>query len=111
MALATEQLERNPADAELRARMAGWLTGLEDHARARSEIGRALRDAPEEPSVLEIAGHVHLLLGDRAAAVHWLKAAVERGYDLGEMRRSRELAVLHTDADFQALLEGADQKG
>jgi serine/threonine-protein kinase len=102
--LAREELERNPAAAEMRARLAGWHSGLEHHADAVREIERALRDAPQDVHVLEIAAHVYLLRGDRDAALRWLGAAVERGYGVDEIRRSREFAALGDDIRFRALV-------
>lgn len=110
VALAQEELARNPAAAEMRARLSGWLTGLDQNEAAERQIEHALGDAPQDVHVLETAAHVYLLLGKRDLALRWLKDAVTRGYGVDELKRSREFAVLREDPEFRSLIDEANRK-
>jgi len=104
--LMRERLERNPGDAEPRARLAGWLANLGRQEEAAEAICEALRRGPEDVHTMVRAGHVYFQLGDRKEALKWFGAALERGYGPQGLVLSPEIAPLRQDPEFQKLLSG-----
>ena len=104
--LAREQLERNPSDAELWARLAEWLVNLEDHANARASVEEALRRGPENAVCLTCAARVQLQWNDRDGALDLLQRAIRAGCGPETLRRGLEFRVLSGDPRFQELLSG-----
>jgi tetratricopeptide (TPR) repeat protein len=104
--LAREQLERNPSDAELWARLAEWLVNLEDHANARASVEEALRRGPENAVCLTCAARVQLQWNDRDGALDLLQRAIRAGCAPETLRRGLEFRVLSGDPRFQELLRG-----
>lgn len=99
-----EKLDRNPNDADGWARLAGWLANRDQHAQALEAIDRALALAPDDPPCLVRAGHVYFQLDMRDSALRSFERAVRRGYGVGELDRSIELAPLRQDPEFRRIL-------
>jgi tetratricopeptide (TPR) repeat protein len=104
IALATEQLARNPVDALLLGRKAEWLATRGHATEARQAIDRALLLAPEDVDVCVRAAHVCFELGERAECLRFIREAVKRGHPTVEFRRSREFAALRGDPAFEEIL-------
>lgn len=107
VALVRERLERNPAQAESWADLAGWLADLGRRDEAAAAIRRATDLAPTDIHCMAQAGRVYNQLGDRDACYHWFRAALRAGFGSGELLRSRELAPLREDPEFMRILEEA----
>ena len=56
-------------------------------------------------------GGVHALLGDRDAALAWLRRTIELGnHNYVFFARDRNYESLHGDAEYEALLAGVKQR-
>jgi Flp pilus assembly protein TadD len=102
--LMQERLQHDPSDAMGWARLGGWLLGLGQREESLAAVRRATELAPRDGTVWSSAGHTLFLAGDRDTALVALAAAVEHGYGVDALRRSRELAPLRGDVRFQRIL-------
>ncbi|MBK5292942.1 MAG: protein kinase [Acidobacteriia bacterium] len=103
--LAEGSLTGSPNNAVTHAYLAseyGHL-GLRDKALRRIET--ALTLAPDDQRVLSLAGGVYEKLGDRRAALKWLKAALAHGASLESIQRDPDLGKLREDPAFQSLIK------
>jgi plastocyanin len=105
VALADDHLQEQPEDAEVRARLAGWLMNLGRRERALAEIRRAVASAPHDVECMARAGYVHADAGDHEAATRWFRKAVRQGYGIRELERSPVLARLRPEPGFRRILE------
>jgi tetratricopeptide (TPR) repeat protein len=108
--LMRERLDRNPAQAEWWALLAGWLADRGLLEEAGAAIRRALELDPHDVECMIRAGHVYFQLGDRAESIRWFGSARRAGCGVLEFRRSPALAALREDPEFRRLLE-ADPTG
>ncbi len=102
--LAEDQIVRSPNDAETHAYLAVdyALLGVRDKALKHAQSALAL--APDSPRVLYRAGRVYEMLGDRSAAIKWLKKALDQGLPLKTIQSDSELTKLREDSAFQSLI-------
>jgi tetratricopeptide (TPR) repeat protein len=98
--LAEEQLRVNPRDAAVLADLADCRAMLGDRARSRSDLARALALAPQDVEVQQTAAAVYEELGDREAALRWIRQALARGYPREQLERDPGLAALRADPRF-----------
>jgi hypothetical protein len=61
--------------------------------------------APEDASVLALAGRACNSLGDRPGALRWIGEAVRRGYGVESLVRNPALAWLEGDPRFRRMIE------
>jgi tetratricopeptide (TPR) repeat protein len=103
VALAERQLEVNPRDAPLLAKLADCyaMLGRPEPARRRAE--EALRAEPDNPGVLFRAGTAFEQLGDRPRALALLASAMQHGYSRSELERAPGLEDLRSDPRFGKL--------
>jgi tetratricopeptide (TPR) repeat protein len=73
---------------------------LGDRARSRSDLARALALAPQDVEVQQTAAAVYEELGDREAALRWIRQALARGYPREQLERDPGLAALRADPRF-----------
>ena len=77
---------------------------VSEAASARERIGRALELAPTDVDVQLVAAQVHQRLGDSAAALDYLEAAVAAGYPRAEIRVDPVFTGLSGRPRFEALI-------
>jgi tetratricopeptide (TPR) repeat protein len=105
--LAAAAIAVNPQDALAHVALADGLCSLGDVKLARDSLDAAVRLAPRNVEVVETAVSVYEELGDREAALRWLKQALELGYALENVERSPGLSGLRTDSRYRALVEAS----
>ena len=101
------QLKSNPSNAQGWALLGGWLAYLGRKESARAAVERALAQEGKDARVLQRAGGVLYLLGDRSRALECLAAAVRSGYSLRLMSREYDLVELLDDPKAKNALEMA----
>jgi cytochrome c-type biogenesis protein CcmH/NrfG len=101
--LAQEETARNPSDADAYSFLASYHARLGDLPSALAAIQQALKLAPRNINVLFRASMVHELAGQRDRAMEALRAAVEGGYSLAEIRQSDLLKQLRGDIRYREL--------
>lgn len=109
---ATEDLlEVSPGDVNKRSMLAVYLAKIGDHARARTEIGRALQTGGESEEVWYRKAVVHALAGDTAAALDALDRALRQGASRAVAAQDEDLAALRRHPRFKALVATDATKG
>lgn len=101
--IARGELEKQPANVDVRSRLALYLAKSGDKAAARAEAGAL----PE--SATSGAFHFRVcvaweLLGERVRALASIQRALKAGYASGEIEHEPELTGLRTDRRYQLLL-------
>jgi predicted Zn-dependent protease len=85
--------------------MARELLARGDHARAQSALAVATEAAPGQPALWYNLACARARLGAKKPALDALERAVSAGYsDLEHMAKDGDLASLHGEARFQALV-------
>jgi serine/threonine protein kinase/tetratricopeptide (TPR) repeat protein len=101
--LAHSELQLNPLNASIRARLAECLAKRGRIADANSEITRALTAAPSSVGVMHRAAIVANVQGDSTAAVRWLSQAIAGGDSKAEIERDPEFALLRDSAAYKRM--------
>ena len=109
MALGEAQLKVNPRDAEVLADLADAHLMLGDAREARALSARALKLAPDDGSVLNVAAGIDETSGRREAALEKLARSLAAGYPRWEIERNPSLAALRADPRFASVLKGVTQ--
>jgi tetratricopeptide (TPR) repeat protein len=102
-AFGEQERKVNPRAAPLLARLANCYAHLGDPARARALIREALSLAAEDGRVQLQAAEVYEALGDRAAALAGVAAAMKLGITTAEVESNRTLEKLRSDPAFRRL--------
>jgi tetratricopeptide (TPR) repeat protein len=102
--LGEQLLTVNPRDADTIAHVAVCEAKLGRPAAARRHVSEALALAPGSRLVLQRSAEVHALLGDSAAALKDLSAAIDLGYARPLAAENDEFASLKKLPAFQALV-------
>lgn len=102
LSLAEPELGRDPRDGLVRSRVAYLCARLGNRARAESEIVQALRLAPEDANVRDMAVDVFEALGRRDDTLAVLRTSSDEV--LLEAVHWPDLAGLHSDPRFQQLV-------
>ncbi len=79
VALAEEVLVKNPGDAEVLARAAGYYGMLGDRARGIELVEHAIELDPQDPRVVATVGETLEDLNDRDRALEWIERALSGG--------------------------------
>ena len=102
LALAEDEVVRNPRDATARARMALLAAFLGDRRRAGFEISQALATQPENPAIMREAATTYEVIGDREKTLEVLQKAPAQL--LQELSRFPDVKDLQRDPHFAELL-------
>ena len=105
IALCRVELQLNPLNATIRARMAECLAKRGHAAEANSEISRALKDDPKDARVMYGAAIIANANGDSASALQWLTKAVADGYGRDEIERNPEFALLRDSDAYRRVMK------
>jgi Flp pilus assembly protein TadD len=95
----------NPKDADVLSRVALYQARLGKKIDAESQIRKARQLAPANRGVLWNAAVVYELAGQRDQALEALKAAIQAGQPLEEVRREPALANLRKDSRYGTLVK------
>lgn len=83
-----------------------WISaGLDDGARARALIDRALRLAPDDPYSHYYDALIHLAADNLVEAIDSLEVAARMGYSKPMLAADPHLAPLRTHSRFRAIVE------
>jgi serine/threonine-protein kinase len=107
VALGQKQLEVNPKDAALLVDLADCHALLGNAARARELVKRGTTLAPDDVEIQHAAAGVYEEIGDRDAALRWIKRALAAGYPRARVDDDPGLAALRADPRY---LGGALEK-
>jgi eukaryotic-like serine/threonine-protein kinase len=104
IALLREEVARQPANVDLRSRLATYLV-KSNQSRAALEIIEVIEQAatftPQEQMRLSI---IQELQGNRDRSLHWLAQALKNGYPVKEISNEPELTKLRADARYHRLI-------
>jgi len=98
--LGEERLRVNPRDAGLLADLGDCLAVLGRAALARERLAAALALAPDDVEVQQRAAAAYEQLGDREAALRWIRRALAGGYPFAQVAVDPGLAGLRADPRF-----------
>ncbi len=102
--LAGREKEINPRDARLRARLATYLACAEQGGEALTELGEALRLAPDSPGVLMKSVVIYERLGMRAKALSAATTFLGAGGTAADLGADPDLVRLTADPEFRKLV-------
>jgi Flp pilus assembly protein TadD len=97
--LADRQFVLTPADVQLRKSYALYLAKLGRPQEARTEIEKAIQQAPKDMNVRFYAARVYAVIGDSKSAEAAVRASLALGYDAKEVEREPDLKLLHLTGD------------
>ena len=98
--LAEQARKVNPRQIDLLAQLADAYSMLGRERQAREAALSVERLGPQEAAVLFILAGVYEQLGDRTAALSWLKKAIAAGYQRERIERSPTFARLRKDENY-----------
>jgi eukaryotic-like serine/threonine-protein kinase len=101
--LGEEGLRANPADVDLRSRVAGYLAKRGDIQQALEQV-REIENVKRSPAVYYKTAVVYEIAGRRDAALRDLEVAMKGGYSMREIANEAEFRKLRADARYQRLL-------
>jgi serine/threonine-protein kinase len=106
ISIAKNNLEINPRDAGVHGDIAGYYSMLGQ----RNDAVIHLRDALSlsggtDPALLYQAALVYNQLGDTTRALRFLAKAISAGYSVSNISSAQALDNLHTNQEFQAMLQ------
>jgi serine/threonine-protein kinase len=111
VSLASDRLRVNPRDASVLSDLAGYNTMLGHRHEAFDCLNKALQlTEQKDPEVLFEAGMIYNQFGDTSAALEWLRKARAAGFSTTTIADAPALDNLHSNAQFQAILQGRGQK-
>jgi serine/threonine protein kinase/tetratricopeptide (TPR) repeat protein len=98
--LAEEAARVNPKDAAVLAELASCRAMLGETALARKDLARAVDLAPDDVEIEQLAASVYEQMGDRNAALVWIRRALAAGYPRAQVERDPFLTALRADPRF-----------
>ena len=104
--LGQKELQQNPRDARVRARVAECLAKIGRTREATAQLDAALKIDSKSPGILYRAAVVAMIRKDHQQAAEWLRQAVNAGYGRAEIRLDPEFSALRKDAAFQQIVTG-----
>jgi tetratricopeptide (TPR) repeat protein len=109
--LANARLEVNSRDSFALAFTADYYAMLDQQAKAREKLARALELNPTDADVLFRAAIMNNHFGDREKTLEFLKKAVAAGYSRTVIRDTPDFDPLAADPRFRDLLPKPEAKG
>jgi len=103
--LAEVQNEINPNNPDVIISMAGYEAQLGNDDQAKIYAQQALDNAPDNATIMYLAGSVYEQIGDRSKALSWIKSAIDAGYSKSDILNQPELQELMRDPRFQEILK------
>jgi len=100
VAMGEKQLAVNPKDAALLVDLADCHALLRNAAKARELLKRGVALAPDDVEVQHAAAGVYEEIGDREAALRWIKRALDAGYPRPRLEDDPGLTSLRSDPRF-----------
>jgi tetratricopeptide (TPR) repeat protein len=100
VALGEKQRQVNPRDATLLVDLGDCYALLGDAARARALLERGLALVPDDVEVQAAAAATYEEIGDRNAALRWIRRALAAGYPRSRVDDDPGLAALRADPRF-----------
>lgn len=110
ISLAEKQLVATNGDAQVRSILAVYLAKTKALPRAEAEIADALKQRPEDPTIVLRSIFVFELSGDRARALDALKSYVNLNGPLQEILSDPFLAGLRRDPGYLAITARKDKR-
>ncbi|MGO9124642.1 MAG: protein kinase domain-containing protein [Terriglobales bacterium] len=105
--LVSEEIAKNPNQADLRADLALYLSENGDKTGALTELKSVEQAHSKDPSVLYSVAVAYELCGDRDKAFDGLLAAVKAGQSLDDIKNDPELVSLRADPRYQLKIASA----
>jgi tetratricopeptide (TPR) repeat protein len=102
--LVEDSLKRSPSDPDLQTQLAMYLAKQGERARAEAALRQWETSPKKSPASHFRALLTHEILGDRAAALSSLDAALAAGYAFKEIREEPELAKLRNDRRYHDIV-------
>jgi len=102
-ALAEAELEKNPGDPGLMLAAASALVASGQDERSRDLMDRAVGGGLDDPVLMQVVASIEEELGEREAALTWLRRAMEGGYPITAVERYPLFASLVEDPGFAEL--------
>jgi non-specific serine/threonine protein kinase len=112
VAIARKHLEANPEDARAMYLIAGALWDLGEEAESRTFMDRALKLAPNDPSVLYNAACLFARTGEHDRCLRTLAACLQGGWGNRDwIAHDPDFDTIRDDPRFKALLEAPPEGG
>jgi serine/threonine protein kinase/tetratricopeptide (TPR) repeat protein len=105
IALAQDQLDVNPRDADTLIHLGLYHAMLGHQQPALNYLQRALAISPLDTEVLFMAAKIHAQLGHEAAALRFLRDSIKAGYSVFFVRDDPAFKVLANNVLFQQLVQ------
>jgi TolB-like protein/Flp pilus assembly protein TadD len=102
--LAQRQLNVNPADPDILARLGMYYAYMGQDERARTQIERLLELTPDVSTYQYYVMRVRLQLGDARGAIESLQRAVQSGWSRDLLSRDPDLEALHNEDGYRAVM-------
>ena len=108
--LAYKQLQVNPRDANTMGHMALYYAKKGDITQGKDFIKRARSIDPSDVYSLYISAVVDTIANDPKPAIAALRAALQKGFSVGDVESEPEFAPLRLSPDYQAMIKEFSQK-
>ena len=99
--LVRDEISKHPDQLDLRADLAMYLAKNGDKQDALQALRPVERANSKDPTILYLSALVYEISGDRAKAITALKASVEAGESLADIKNEPELVHLRADPRYQ----------
>lgn len=108
--LLRKDLARRPRDEGLNSRLALYAAKANDWDTARAALAVATGKATKDPRTYFRAMVTHDILGNRQAAIAYLRRALTSGYPTDEIENEPDLAQLRQDPAYQLIISNWEDK-
>ncbi len=103
--LAERELEINPRDGLVLARLARYYAASGNNEKASVEISKARKFAPDNVEVLQVSIRVYELVNQREHALQLLEEYIKRGGSMEEIREDPDLSEFREDSRYKELVK------
>jgi serine/threonine-protein kinase len=98
--LLEQNVKLKPLDPLTQVSLASLYAQKGEREKAIPRVEAALARAPDDPTVLELAGETYEGLGDRKQGLDYIEKAVQHGYPVDDLKNAPELQKLLSDPNF-----------